>query len=197
MRGALAGIEVWSLVTDSAERVNSVREVLQFVARPGRFVDHPPERNLREWDRLGAIRRCAGIGGHRCAPDRHPRRRPRAAAADGLPALFPVPAHAPAGRAARCPAGWTRTATRSLARCAAATPTSRWTRSRRRRVRLHRRGTGRAAHGLRVARGAVHAADARAASGRLRLLRDGREIASADRRDGAGRTTSPSRASTG
>jgi hypothetical protein len=60
---ALAGIEVWSLVTDSAERVNSIRELLQFVARPERFVDSPPERNLREWDRLGAVRRCAGIGG--------------------------------------------------------------------------------------------------------------------------------------
>ena len=60
---ALTGIEVWSLVTDSAERVNSIRELLQFVARPERFVDNPPERNLREWDRLGGVRRCAGIGG--------------------------------------------------------------------------------------------------------------------------------------
>jgi hypothetical protein len=60
---ALAGIEVWSFVTDSAERVNSIRELVQFVARPQRFVDHPPERNLREWDRIGAARRCAGIGG--------------------------------------------------------------------------------------------------------------------------------------
>jgi hypothetical protein len=59
----LTGIEVWSFVTDSAEQVNSIRELLGFIARPQRFVDHPPERNLREWDRLGAVRRCAGIGG--------------------------------------------------------------------------------------------------------------------------------------
>jgi hypothetical protein len=59
----LAGIEVWSFVTDSGERVNSIRELLQFIARPQHFVDHPPERNLREWDRLGATRRCVGIGG--------------------------------------------------------------------------------------------------------------------------------------
>jgi hypothetical protein len=59
----LAGIEAWSFVTDSAERVNSIRELVHFIVRPQSFVDHPPQRNLREWDRLGAARRCAGIGG--------------------------------------------------------------------------------------------------------------------------------------
>jgi hypothetical protein len=60
---ALAGIEVWSFVTDSAERVESIRELIRFVARPLHMVDDPPELNMREWDRLGAVRRCAGIGG--------------------------------------------------------------------------------------------------------------------------------------
>ncbi len=57
------GIELWSFVTDSAERVNSVRELLSFIVRPGRFLDHPPQRNLDAWDRLCARRRCVALGG--------------------------------------------------------------------------------------------------------------------------------------
>ncbi len=57
------GIELWSFVTDSAERINSVRELLAFVAAPSRFVDHPPRRNLEQWDRVCAKRRCVAIGG--------------------------------------------------------------------------------------------------------------------------------------
>jgi hypothetical protein len=57
------GIELWSFVTDSAERVNSVRELLSFIAAPSRFLDHPPQRNLDEWDRLCARRRCVALGG--------------------------------------------------------------------------------------------------------------------------------------
>jgi hypothetical protein len=57
------GIELWSFVTDSAERVNSIRELLSFIARPSRFLDHPPQRNLDEWDRLCARRRCVALGG--------------------------------------------------------------------------------------------------------------------------------------
>ena len=57
------GIELWSFVTDSAERVNSVRELLSFIAAPSRFLDNPPQRNLDEWDRLCARRRCVALGG--------------------------------------------------------------------------------------------------------------------------------------
>jgi hypothetical protein len=57
------GIELWSFVTDSAERVNSVRELLSFIAAPGRSLDHPPARNLAEWDRLCARRTCVALGG--------------------------------------------------------------------------------------------------------------------------------------
>jgi hypothetical protein len=57
------GLEVWSFVTDTAERLRSLREAAAFVAFPQRVVDHPPRENLAEWDRLGARRRVVGIGG--------------------------------------------------------------------------------------------------------------------------------------
>ena len=57
------GIELWSFVTDSAERVNSVRELLSFIAAPGRYVDHPPQHNMEEWDRICRRRRCVALGG--------------------------------------------------------------------------------------------------------------------------------------
>jgi hypothetical protein len=57
------GLELWSFVTDTAERVNSVRELLRFIAVPGRFIDHPPARNLEAWDTLCARRRCVALGG--------------------------------------------------------------------------------------------------------------------------------------
>lgn len=57
------GIELWSFVTDTAERLNSIRDLLSFVIAPQRFVDHPPRRNLDEWDRLCRGRQCVGLGG--------------------------------------------------------------------------------------------------------------------------------------
>jgi hypothetical protein len=57
------GLELWSFVTDTAERVNSVRELVSFIAAPGRFVDHPPARNLELWDAICARRRCVALGG--------------------------------------------------------------------------------------------------------------------------------------
>jgi len=60
---ALDGLEVWSFLSDNGQRVASIREALSFVARPDRYVTHAPERNLAEWDRLGASRRVVGIGG--------------------------------------------------------------------------------------------------------------------------------------
>jgi len=59
----LDGIELWSFVTDTAERLGGIRDAARFVARPGRVVDHPPERNVAEWDRLCATRRVVAIGG--------------------------------------------------------------------------------------------------------------------------------------
>jgi hypothetical protein len=59
----LHGIELWSWVTDTAERLESIPAALRFIAAPGRVVVHPPERNLAEWDRLCARRRTVAIGG--------------------------------------------------------------------------------------------------------------------------------------
>ncbi|MDQ3936340.1 MAG: CehA/McbA family metallohydrolase [Actinomycetota bacterium] len=60
---ALAGVELWSFVTDVGESVGSWREALRFIVAPGRVMRHPPERNLREWDRMNRARRVVGIGG--------------------------------------------------------------------------------------------------------------------------------------
>ena len=60
---ALTGIELWSFVTDVGETVTSWREALRFSVAPGRVMRHPPERNLREWDRMNGSRRVVGIGG--------------------------------------------------------------------------------------------------------------------------------------
>jgi hypothetical protein len=59
----LHGLELWSFVTDTAERIDSVRDALRFILLPGRFVDHPPARNLAVWDRLCEDRRVVAIGG--------------------------------------------------------------------------------------------------------------------------------------
>jgi hypothetical protein len=57
------GLEVWSFVTDTAERLRSLADAARFVATPQRVVDHPPAGNLAGWDRLGARRPVVGIGG--------------------------------------------------------------------------------------------------------------------------------------
>jgi hypothetical protein len=59
----LEGLELWSFVTDTAERLPSVRAGLRFVAAPSRVLDHPPPQNMREWDRLCARRRVVALGG--------------------------------------------------------------------------------------------------------------------------------------
>jgi hypothetical protein len=57
------GLELWSFVTDSAERILSFTDIFRFVLTPGRFVDKPPQRNLDAWDRQCARRRCVALGG--------------------------------------------------------------------------------------------------------------------------------------
>jgi hypothetical protein len=59
----MTGIELWSWVTDTAERLNSVREVARFVVAPERVVDRPPGRNLAAWDALCASRPVVALGG--------------------------------------------------------------------------------------------------------------------------------------
>jgi hypothetical protein len=58
-----AGIELWSMVTDTGESLQSLREALRFIVSPRRVLEHPPRRNLAEWDRLTALRPVVAIGG--------------------------------------------------------------------------------------------------------------------------------------
>jgi hypothetical protein len=60
---ALHGLELWSFVNDTGEAVGGVADILRFVAMPARVLDHPPERNLRVWDELCRTRRVVAIGG--------------------------------------------------------------------------------------------------------------------------------------
>ncbi|MBD0281745.1 MAG: PHP domain-containing protein [Thermoleophilaceae bacterium] len=60
---AIHGIELWSFVNDTAEGAGSIREIARFVATPSRALDHPPERNMRAWDDLCRTRRVVAIGG--------------------------------------------------------------------------------------------------------------------------------------
>ena len=57
------GIELWSLVTECAERCATPLELIRFLRRPEDAVDHPPARNLEAWDRLCRRRRVVAIGG--------------------------------------------------------------------------------------------------------------------------------------
>jgi hypothetical protein len=57
------GIELWSLVTECAERCRSLRELAGFLRRPEDAIDNPPARNLETWDRLCRTRRVVAIGG--------------------------------------------------------------------------------------------------------------------------------------
>ena len=38
-------------------------EALRFIVAPGRVLEHPPQRNMSEWDRLCSSRRVVAIGG--------------------------------------------------------------------------------------------------------------------------------------
>jgi hypothetical protein len=60
---AMTGIELWSWVTDTAERLRSFRDAARFIGRPERFVDSPPVRNLAAWDALCTKRPVVAVGG--------------------------------------------------------------------------------------------------------------------------------------
>ena len=123
------GLELWSFVTDSAEKINRHQRPVPLHPHAGPVRRQAAAVNLETWDRLCAARRCVASRRHRRASGRDPDRRPRAAAADGLQALVPLPAHAPACRARPRRDSSTETAISSTERCAPGTPTSRWTRS--------------------------------------------------------------------
>ena len=60
---AADGVELWSFVTDTVEKLGGVRDGLRFVVSPNSVLDHPPERNMRAWDALCAERRVPALGG--------------------------------------------------------------------------------------------------------------------------------------
>jgi hypothetical protein len=60
---ALHGIELWSFANDTGEQISGIPQLLRFLAAPGRMLDHPPERNMRRWDELCRERRVVAIGG--------------------------------------------------------------------------------------------------------------------------------------
>jgi hypothetical protein len=59
----IEGLEVWSFVTDTGEKLESLSDVARFVLAPARVLEHPPQHNLAEWDRLCQRRRVVGIAG--------------------------------------------------------------------------------------------------------------------------------------
>src|SRR4051794_40058991 len=59
----LEGVELWSFLNDTAEKVRSVRDVLRMVFRPQSIIGGPPEDNLRDWDRLCQAKRVVAVGG--------------------------------------------------------------------------------------------------------------------------------------
>src|SRR3954447_11186348 len=60
---ALHGIELWSFVNDTGEAIASVPEMARFLLAPARALADPPARNMRAWDELCRTRRVVAIGG--------------------------------------------------------------------------------------------------------------------------------------
>lgn len=59
----VAGVELWSFLNDTGERLGSVRDLVRMVLAPQSIIGSPPPENLREWDRLCQTRKVVGIGG--------------------------------------------------------------------------------------------------------------------------------------
>ena len=60
---SLSGIELWSFLNDTGERVRGIRDIARMILAPQRAIGGPVEENLREWDRLCQARRVVAIGG--------------------------------------------------------------------------------------------------------------------------------------
>src|SRR3954467_8627837 len=59
----LDGVELWSFLNDTGERVRGFRDLARMILTPQRAIRGPPEDNLRQWDRLCQARRVVAIGG--------------------------------------------------------------------------------------------------------------------------------------
>ena len=182
-RDGYTGIELWSFVTDTRRAREQHRATCCGSSRrPQRFVDHPPRAQPR---RVGPALRARGAASRSAASTRT---RSASASAGRVPLRLMayrrsfryLRTHllADAAAAGRARA---RTATPCSTRCARATPTSRWTRSRPARgFRFWAEGDGRARRwATRRAAGdwTLRARALRRAARGVRLLRDGAEVA--------------------
>jgi hypothetical protein len=61
--GCLDGVELWSFLNDTGERLAGVGDIARMIFAPQSIIGGPPERNLREWDRMCQARRVVAIGG--------------------------------------------------------------------------------------------------------------------------------------
>lgn len=59
------GLELWSMVTDTVERLGSIPDALRFLARPAAHpvLDHPRPEALAAFDRIAARRRIVAVAG--------------------------------------------------------------------------------------------------------------------------------------
>jgi hypothetical protein len=60
---SLEGVELWSFLSDTGERVRGFADLARMILTPQRVIGGPVEDNVREWDRLCAARRVVAIGG--------------------------------------------------------------------------------------------------------------------------------------
>ena len=59
----LDGIELWSFLNDTGERLRGFRDVARMILAPQSIIGGPPERHLADWDRMCQERRVVAIGG--------------------------------------------------------------------------------------------------------------------------------------
>lgn len=61
----VTGLELWSLVTDTVERLHTWRDLVRFLIAPAaaRQLDHPRPEALAAWDRAGVTRRAVAVAG--------------------------------------------------------------------------------------------------------------------------------------
>ncbi|MFL5825043.1 MAG: CehA/McbA family metallohydrolase [Thermoleophilaceae bacterium] len=59
----VGGLELWSFLNDTAERLATLPAVARFIAAPRRVVNHPPADNVATWDSVCARRRMVAIAG--------------------------------------------------------------------------------------------------------------------------------------
>jgi hypothetical protein len=59
----LEGLELWSFLNDTGERVRGFADLARMILTPQRAIGGPVAGNVREWERLCAARRVVAIGG--------------------------------------------------------------------------------------------------------------------------------------